>query len=116
MLTSKAPSPCRSRAALPVTVPGRAARYYAHLHASPCLPRLRDNPMTAPAHELVSCVRFVQLMNEALRQEPHCKNGMHFVNVGSGYDFVAPALGVTANQALDKRVFDTISTKCTIAR
>jgi hypothetical protein len=66
--------------------------------------------------ELVSLDRFVALMNDKLRQD-HCyRDDMKFVNIDTGYDFVAPTLTIMENQALDKSVFDCVSLKYTIAR
>jgi hypothetical protein len=66
--------------------------------------------------ELVSPDRFVALMNDELRQDPRYRDDMKFVNIGTGYDFVAPTLTIMENQALDKKVFDCVSLKYTIAR
>ena len=65
---------------------------------------------------LISFTRFVALLNEELRSRRDYRGGMEFINVGSGYDFVAPMLDITANHALDKSVFDKVSTTYTIAR
>ena len=41
---------------------------------------------------------------------------MKFINVGTGYDFIAPTLSIMENKELDKRVFDRVSIKYTITR
>jgi hypothetical protein len=72
--------------------------------------------MAASTQELVSFGRFVELMNDELHLTPHYQRNMHFIDVGTGYDFVAPTFGVSANQALDKAIFEKVSTRYTIAR
>jgi hypothetical protein len=66
--------------------------------------------------ELVSFDRFVELLNEELKRSPRYQDGMQFINIGTGYDFVAPMLSITENQELDKWVFDRVSVNYTIAR
>ena len=72
--------------------------------------------MTGERKELVSLDRFIALMNHKLRQDPRYRDGMQFLNVSTGYDFVAPMLTMTERQALDKTIFDCVSLKYTIAR
>lgn len=64
--------------------------------------------------EPVSPARFVELLNDELRRDPSYRDGMNFVDVGTGYDFVAPMLKITENCALDKDIFDRVSIKYTI--
>ena len=71
-----------------------------------------------PEHkkELVSFGRFVELLNEELMNSGRYQDGMQFINVGTGYDFIAPTLSIMENQELDKQVFDSVSIKYTITR
>ncbi len=71
-----------------------------------------------PEHkkELVSFGRFVELLNEELMNSGRYLDGMQFINVGTGYDFISPTLSIMENQELDKRVFDSVSIKYTITR
>lgn len=72
--------------------------------------------MVESEKELISLDRFVELMNDELRRDPGYKEGMKFVKVSGGYDFVAPMLTTTGNHALDKRIFDRVSMKYAISR
>ncbi|MFC6523196.1 hypothetical protein ACFQAT_28955 [Undibacterium arcticum] len=63
---------------------------------------------------LVSFDRFVELLNEELKHSPSYRDGMRFINMGTGYDFIAPMLSITENQ-LDKWVFDRVRGKYSIA-
>jgi hypothetical protein len=65
--------------------------------------------------ELVSPDRFVELLNEELQNAPFYEDGMRFINVHSGYDFVALTPLIIEKQASDKWVFDRVSDKYTIA-
>lgn len=65
---------------------------------------------------LVLFSRFIELMNEELMNSALYQDGMQFISVGSGYDFITPRLSLTENQGLDKWVFDRVSTKYTITR
>lgn len=64
--------------------------------------------------ELVSFDRFVELLNEELKHSPSYQDGMRFINIGTGYDFIAPMLSITESQQLDKWVFDRVSVKYTV--
>lgn len=66
--------------------------------------------------ELVSLDRFVELMNGELRRDPGYRDGMQFVKLEGGYNFVAPMLTIAGNHALDKRIFDRVSMKYAISR
>jgi hypothetical protein len=68
--------------------------------------------------ELVSLNRFVELMNDELRRQSGYRDGMKFVNIGTGYDFVDlnDTLTITEEKALDKSVFDQVRSRYTIAR
>jgi hypothetical protein len=66
--------------------------------------------------KLVSVDRFVALLNEELKRSPSYQDGMQFINIGTGYDFIAPMLSLTENQKLDIWVFDRVSVKYTIDR
>lgn len=63
--------------------------------------------------EFVPIERFVKLLNDELRNSSAYREGMQFIDIGSGYDFLAPMLSITENQALDKYVFDRVSSKYT---
>lgn len=65
--------------------------------------------------EIVTSDRFVELLNEELGRTSTYRDGMKFINVGTGYNFLAPMLLITENQNLDKLVFDHVSSKYTIA-
>lgn len=56
--------------------------------------------------ELVSLARFVEFLNDELRRDPRYRDGMNFVDTGTGYDFMAPTITITETSALDKGVFD----------
>jgi len=71
--------------------------------------------MIASSRELVSPARFIELMNEKLRLAPAYQQAMQFIDLGTGYDLLAPTLDTTANQSLDKTIFDKVSLKYTIA-
>ena len=72
--------------------------------------------MSEHEKKLVSFSRFVELLNEELMSLPTYEEGMLFVDVGSGYDFRAPMLSITALPALDKHVFDLVSKDYTISQ
>jgi hypothetical protein len=72
--------------------------------------------MSEQKKELVSFGRFVELLNEELMNSGWYQNEMKFINVGTGYDFIAPTLSIMENKELDKRVFDRASIKYTITR
>jgi hypothetical protein len=66
--------------------------------------------------KLVSVDRFVALLNKELKRSPSYQDGMQFINIGTGYDFIAPMLSLPENQKLDNWVFDRVSVKYTIDR
>jgi hypothetical protein len=72
--------------------------------------------MTTATQKLVSFERFVALLNDELWSRPQYRQGMEFLNVDFGYDFIAPSLDPTANRALDKSIFDRVSVEYKIAR
>ena len=63
---------------------------------------------------MITLDRFLEFMNNELRRDPGYRGGMKFVNVGIGYDFVAPMLPISDERSLDKWVFDCVSTKYTV--
>ena len=71
-----------------------------------------------PEHkkEFVSFIRFIELLNEDLMKSGRYQDGMQFISVGTGYDFIAPTLSIMENQELDKWVFDRVSIKYTITQ
>lgn len=72
--------------------------------------------MTEVNKELVSFVQFVALLNDELRRDPRYQDGMNFTVGENGYNFVTPTLMITENMALDKSIFDRVSTQYTIIR
>lgn len=66
--------------------------------------------------ELVSFSHFVALLNRSLVFFPDYQPGMTFIDVESGYCLCAPMLPITARQALDKQVFDSVSKHYTTSR
>lgn len=55
-------------------------------------------------------------MNKELRFAPDYQQTMQFIDAGTGYDFLAPTLGITANHSLDKTIFEKVSVGYTITR
>jgi hypothetical protein len=76
----------------------------------------RVRPMQECEKELVSMSRFVALMNEELKRAPWFRDGMQFVDVGTGYDFLSPILPLVENRSRDKEIFDRVSENYSIAR
>lgn len=66
--------------------------------------------------ELVSFGRFLELLNEELINSARYQDGMQFISVGTGYDFIAPMLSIAENHDFDKWVFDRVSIEYTISR
>ena len=72
--------------------------------------------MAEPDKAQIPIDRFVDLMNGELCQHPSYQDGMQFVTLEGGYDFVAPTLTIMENLAFAKSVFDRMSMKYTISR
>ena len=72
--------------------------------------------MAEPDMAQVSLDSFIDLMNGELRQYPGYRDGMQFVTLEGGYDFVAPTLTIMENLALAKSVLDRMSMKYAISR
>lgn len=72
--------------------------------------------MVESRKKLVSCDDFVKVLNDELKHSTDYQAGMQFINIGSGYDFIAPMLSTINRQGLDKLIFDRVSASYTIAR
>ena len=72
--------------------------------------------MAEPDKAQIPIDRFVDLMNGELCQYPGYQDGMQFVTLEGGYDFVAPMLTIMENLAFANSVFDRIGMKYTISR
>ena len=68
--------------------------------------------------ELVSFDRYTTLLNDELRRQAQYCEGMHFVNLGSGFDLLdrTGTLTATGISALSKLVFDKVSEKFYVGR
>ena len=64
---------------------------------------------------VVTFNEFTKKMNEALLRDIDYKDGMVYSGNESGLKFVAPALGITENMALHKKIYDRVSETYTVS-
>lgn len=67
---------------------------------------------------LVSPERFVELLNEKLRQHPKYRSGMRFRNLGTGYDVEFPGVDLQnflEKQSLHTEIFDQVALQYSIS-